>query len=70
MEKLPDVVGMPQDEAIEVCRALGYEVEIIVTRPVKALPEYNPRAVRFSRISRDKGVLTVVYEDRGRGGGC
>lgn len=69
MDKMPDVIGLPLSDAIEVCRSSGCEVEIVLTRPVKALPEINPRVVRFNRVSRDKGVLTVVYEDVGRGGG-
>lgn len=69
MDDLPDVTGFPLDEAMKRCRELGYEVDIMIARAVKVLPGGGPRVVRFSRTSRDRGVLTVVYEVKGRGGG-
>jgi len=69
MNELPDVIGFPLQEALEQCKAAGFEVDILITRPVKVSTEGEPRVVRFSRVSKDKGVLTVVLEDKGRGGG-
>lgn len=65
----PDITGLPLDIAVERCKASGYDVEILFTLPAKASPKGRPRAVRFSRDSSNKGVLTVVLEVRGRGGG-
>lgn len=70
MEEMPDVIGFPLDEALNKWKASGCEADIQITRPVKATSEGPLRVVRFNRISRDKGVLTVVCEDIGRGGGC
>lgn len=69
MDDLPDIAGFPLNEALEKCKAAGYEVDVLYTRPVKASTEGKPRVVRFNRVSKDKGVLTVVFEDKGRGGG-
>lgn len=65
----PDVNGFPLDEALERCKTLGFEVEILITRPVKALTEGKPRVARFNRVSKNKVVLTVVFENKERGGG-
>ncbi len=62
MRVLPDVVGFPLSEALKVCKACGYEVGILLTRPPKAQPEVKPRVVRFGRVSDNEGVLTVVFE--------
>ncbi|MDD2553330.1 MAG: hypothetical protein PHP51_01990 [Desulfotomaculaceae bacterium] len=72
MDHIPDIIGYPLDEALRICQASGYEVEIMVTRPVKAIPEGNPtspRAVSFNKVSKNRGEVIVVFEDRGRGGG-
>lgn len=69
MSEPPDVIGFTLNEAMEHCSAAGYNVEISITRPVKVLFEGELRVVRLSRVSRDNVVLTVVYEDQGRGGG-
>ena len=69
MSQIPDVIGYPLDEALRICRSAGYEVEIVVARPVKAIPEDKPRVVRFDQVSGNKGVVIVVFEDGGRGGG-
>ncbi|MCL6634653.1 MAG: hypothetical protein K6T29_02660 [Peptococcaceae bacterium] len=69
MDGLPDVTGFPLDEAVQRCKEMGYDVEILVARPVGTAAAGKPRAVRFKRLSKDKGVLTVVCEDAGRGGG-
>ncbi len=62
MRDLPDVVGFYLNDALEICKACGYEVEILLTRPTKAQPEGKPRVVRFGRVSDNEGVLTVVFE--------
>lgn len=69
MEQIPDITGYPLDEALAIYESAGYEVEIVVTRPVKAIPEDKPRVVRFNKVSKNRGVVTVVFEDIGRGGG-
>lgn len=69
MDRLPDILGYPLEEAIAECKSLGYDIEIVQTRPVKALPEKKPRVVRMSRLAGEKIVLTVVFEDIRRGGG-
>lgn len=69
MDELPDIIGYPLDEALVICDSSGYEVEIVVTRPVKAIPEEKPRVVRFNKVSKNRGVVIVVFEDIGRGGG-
>lgn len=69
MDQMPDIIGYPLDKALIICESSGYEVEIVVTRPVKAIPEDNPRVVRFNKVSKNRGVVTVVFEDIGRGGG-
>jgi hypothetical protein len=69
MDKLPDIIGYPLDKALDICSSLGYDVEIVVARPVRAIPEEKPRVVRFNQVSKNRGVVTVVFEDIGRGGG-
>jgi hypothetical protein len=69
MDELPDIIGYPLDEALNICKMSGYNVEIRIARPVKAIDEEKPRAVRFNKVSKNKGVVTVVFEDIGRGGG-
>jgi hypothetical protein len=69
MAGTPDVAGLPLNEALQICKDAGYEVDIVITRPVKATPGGEQRVVRFNRVSESKGVLTVVCEDKGRGGG-
>jgi hypothetical protein len=69
MDELPDVIGCPLDEALGICKALGFDVEIMVARPVRAIPEERSRVVRFNVVSKNKGVVTVMFEDIGRGGG-
>lgn len=69
MAEMPDIIGFHLDKALEICQDLGYEVEITITRPVKAKREGVPRVVRFDKVSKYRGVVTVVFEDRGRGGG-
>jgi len=69
MAELPDIIGFTLDKALEICKEQGYEIEVMVTRPVKARQEGIPRIVRFNEVSKDRGVVTVVFEDIGRGGG-
>ncbi|MFX4260897.1 hypothetical protein ACOBQJ_01725 [Pelotomaculum propionicicum] len=69
MDQLPDIIGYPLAEALQICESSGYEIEIVVTRPVKATTEENPRVVRFNVVSTNKGVVTVAFEDIVRGGG-
>jgi hypothetical protein len=69
MDELPDIIGYPLDEALNICKKSGYNVEITIARPVKAIDEEKPRVVRFNKVSKNKGVVTVVFEDIGRGGG-
>ncbi len=69
MGQIPDIIGYPLDAALLICRASGYETEIMVTRPVKATPEDNPRVVCFKKVSKNRGVVIVVFEDIKRGGG-
>ena len=69
MDELPDIIGYPLDKALNICKASGYNVEIAIARPVKAIDEEKPRVVRFNKVSKNKGVVTVVFEDIGRGGG-
>jgi hypothetical protein len=65
----PDITGLFLEDAIKKCKDIGYKIDILFTRPTKAFTEGRPRAVRFSRVSRNRGVLTVVLEVKGRGGG-
>ncbi|OPY59069.1 MAG: hypothetical protein A4E55_00438 [Pelotomaculum sp. PtaU1.Bin035] len=69
MDGYPDVAGLPLSEAIEQCKALGFEVDIVITRPVRDVPGGKLRAVRFNIVSKNNGVLTVVVEDTRKGGG-
>jgi hypothetical protein len=69
MDEMPDIIGYPLDKALVICKASGYDVEIMVARPVRAIPEERPRVVRFNKVSKNKGVVTVMFEDIGRGGG-
>jgi hypothetical protein len=69
MDELPDIIGYPLDKALNICKTSGYNVEIEIARPVKAIDEKKPRVVRFNKVSKNKGVVTVVFEDIGRGGG-
>lgn len=69
MKRVPDVTGLELENALCELKEAGWEVELKFTRPVKVNPEGAPRVVRFSRGSLNKGVLTVVFEDKGKGGG-
>lgn len=69
MAQLPDIIGFTLDKALEICKERGYKIEVVVTRPVKASQEGIARVVRFNEVSKDRGVVTVVFEDIGRGGG-
>lgn len=69
MEVLPDVIGFTLNEAVEKCKALGYEIDIVFTRPSKASPAGKPRVVRFKRVSQYRGVITVTFENDLKGGG-
>ncbi|NLJ75655.1 MAG: hypothetical protein GX325_00120 [Peptococcaceae bacterium] len=69
MEQVPDIIGYPLDVALSMLQASGYEAEIMVTRPIKAICKGSPRAVCFKKVSKYRGVVIVVFEDRGRGGG-
>ncbi len=64
MEEHPNVIGFPLEKALEICKSLGYQVDILITGPVKAasIQKDKPRVVRFNRVSKDKGVVTVVFE--------
>lgn len=63
MDEHPDVAGFPLDKALDVCKSLGFEVDVLITGPVKAsIEKGKPRAVRFNRVSKDRGVVTVVFE--------
>jgi hypothetical protein len=69
MDEIPDIIGYPLDKALIICNAAGYDVEIMVARPDRAIPEERPRVVRFNKVSKNKGVVTVMFEALGRGGG-
>ncbi|NPV72260.1 MAG: hypothetical protein HPY89_00395 [Pelotomaculum sp.] len=69
MQEAPDVIGFPLYEALEKCSSSGFSVEIVFTMPVETLPAGEPRVVRFNKVSNNKMVLTVVFENRERGGG-
>ncbi|MDD4335495.1 MAG: hypothetical protein PHY77_07800, partial [Desulfotomaculaceae bacterium] len=66
MDQTLDIIGYPLDAALHICKAAGYEIEIMVTRPIRAIPEGNPRVVCFNKVSKNRGVVIVVLEDRGR----
>jgi hypothetical protein len=68
MDNIPDLTGFDLDEALKICKDRGYQVSIVFTRPDKAPPEGKPRVVRFHKVSRDTGVITVVNEDGMKGG--
>ncbi|MDD4168702.1 MAG: hypothetical protein PHD36_00285 [Desulfotomaculaceae bacterium] len=69
MSQLPDVIGFPLEEAIEHCKTMGYTVNILLARPVREFSGEKLRVVRFKLVSKNKGELTVVYEDTMKGGG-
>lgn len=69
MKQLPDVIGLDLESAMRELKEAGWEVDLRFTRPVKGNPEGGPRVVRFCRDTLNKGVLTVVFEDEGKGGG-
>jgi|GEM_PF-3527190 len=62
MRGLPDVIGMPVDEAVKICRSKGFKVEITTTGPAGANPGKKSRVVRFKAF-REIMVLTVVNEN-------
>lgn len=69
MDIIPDITGFYLDEALQICKDQGYQVSIVFTRPDKVPPEGKPRVVRFHKVSRYIGVITVVHEDGMKGGG-
>ncbi|MHB1041841.1 MAG: PASTA domain-containing protein [Eubacteriales bacterium] len=69
MKRAPDVTGLDLESALCELKEAGWEVELKFTLPVKGNPEGAPRVVCFSRGYLNKGVLTVVFEDKGKGGG-
>jgi len=64
-----DIIGYELDDALEICRDRGYQVEIVFTQPDRELPGGKPRVVRFKKVSENKWVITAVNEAIVKGGG-
>jgi ferredoxin len=64
MDVVPDITGFELSKAIELCKTSGYKIEIMFTRPYKVQPEGKPRVIRFHRASKNKGVITVAFEEK------
>ena len=66
MDVVPDITGFELSKALELCKTSGYEIEIMFTRPYKVQPVGKPRVIRFHRVSKNKGVITVAFEENER----
>ena len=64
MDVVPDITGFELSKALELCKTSGYEIEIMFTRPYKVQPVGKPRVIRFHRVSKNKGVITVAFEEK------
>lgn len=68
-DNIPDITGFYLDEALQIVTDNGYQASVVFTRPNKPSPEGKPRVVRFQKVSRYIGVITVVLEEGMKGGG-
>lgn len=69
MENISDITGFYLDDALRICKDNGYQVSVVFTRPDKEPPEGKPRVVRFHKVSKYTGVITVALEEDKKGGG-
>ncbi|WP_027718258.1 hypothetical protein [Desulfovirgula thermocuniculi] len=59
----PDVLAWRLPAAAELCRQLGWEVEVVRTAPPGRKPGGPERVLRFQAVAPRKAVLTVACEE-------
>lgn len=59
------LLALEMNEAMEICREAGIDVEVRYTRPPGGNPSGRNRVVRFILLTPGKGELTVSREVEG-----
>lgn len=65
---IPDVLGYPADIAVSLLEKEGFQIEVVKTEPPRLKPEGYPRVVKVEQRSPKQLFLTVVCEEKGKGG--
>lgn len=65
---IPDILGYKLEDAESLLRNYGYDVSIVISKPQRGNPEGLKRVVKFESKSSNTVVLTVVCEEKGKGG--
>lgn len=65
---IPDVLGFLLDDAVPLLRNAGYHVSEVISKPPKGNPEGLKRVVRVQPAGPQEVVITVVCEEKGKGG--
>ncbi|WP_041274586.1 hypothetical protein [Desulforamulus reducens] len=65
---MPDVLGYELNNALSLLRNCGFDVTVAITRPHRGMPDGNKRVVKMELTSSKCVVLTVAFEEKGKGG--
>ncbi|MEW6697907.1 MAG: hypothetical protein ACOY35_09705 [Bacillota bacterium] len=65
---IPDVLGYRLNDAIPLLRNSGYQVSTVTVGPPGGNPGGTERVVRIEAKDPDEVLLTVVCEEKGKGG--
>ncbi|MEW6065281.1 hypothetical protein P378_06425 [Desulforamulus profundi] len=65
---IPGVLGYRLNDAVSLLESSGYQVTVVTTGPPKGNPGGPERVVKLEAKDSDNLVLTVVCEEKGKGG--
>lgn len=65
---LPDVLGYRLSDAVPLLEDSGYQVSVVTVGPPRGNPGGTERVVRIEAKGPDEVLLTVVCEEKGKGG--
>ncbi|AQS59356.1 PASTA domain-containing protein [Desulforamulus ferrireducens] len=65
---IPDVLGYPADIAVSLLENEGFQIEVVQTKPPRLKPTGRPRVVKVEPKGSRQLLLTVVCEEKGKGG--
>ncbi|HHW44585.1 hypothetical protein GFC01_09395 [Desulfofundulus thermobenzoicus] len=66
VSRVPDVLALELSEALDICAALNWHVEVCTTAPPRDNPGGPLRVVRITVAAPEKAVLTVARENQGK----
>lgn len=65
---IPDVLGYQMKDAMSLLKKSGYQVSVVFSKPPRGNPDGQQRVVKSKPVGPKELLLTVVSEEKGKGG--